>query len=99
MTNVIANLELVAVSVSGDRKPTTIRVGRPFAIRDGRGADCAACPVMIEGMFAEDVKVHGDETADCRKRYRHTLCSPRVPGVVHNRTESDRGVRVFLYWI
>ena len=46
----IAKLELVGVQRTGRRRPIAISIGIPYAIRDGRGANCAACPVSIRGL-------------------------------------------------
>src|SRR5438093_1647623 len=46
----IAKLNLVGVPRTGGRRRVVIAVGIPYAIRDGRGADCAACPVSIRGL-------------------------------------------------
>ena len=46
----IAKLSLIGVQRSGARRPVAIAIGIPYAIRDGRGADCAACPVSILGL-------------------------------------------------
>ena len=46
----IARLELVGVQRTGRRRRIAIAIGIPYAIQDGRGADCAACPVSIRGL-------------------------------------------------
>ncbi len=46
----IAKLNLVGVQRTGGRRRVVIAIGIPYAIRDGRGADCAACPVSIRGL-------------------------------------------------
>jgi hypothetical protein len=46
----IAKLELVGIQRTGRRRTITISIGIPYAIRDGRGANCGACPVSIRGL-------------------------------------------------
>jgi len=46
----IARLNLIGVLRTGGRRRVVIAIGVPYAIRDGRGADCAACPVTIRGL-------------------------------------------------
>ncbi len=46
----IARLDLVGVQRTGGRRRVVIAIGIPYAIRDGRGADCAACPLSIRGL-------------------------------------------------
>src|SRR5437773_11662944 len=46
----IAKLNLVGVPRTGGRRRVVIAVGIPYAIRDGKGADCAACPISIRGL-------------------------------------------------
>ena len=46
----IARLNLIGVQRTGGRRRVVIAIGVPYAIRDGRGADCAACPVTVSGL-------------------------------------------------
>jgi|SRR2546427_5809519 len=46
----IARLNLIGVQRTGGRRRVVIAIGVPYAIRDGRGADCAACPVTVRGL-------------------------------------------------
>jgi len=46
----IARLNLIGIQRTGRRRRVVIAIGVPYAIRDGRGADCAACPVTIHGL-------------------------------------------------
>ena len=62
MKNVIAKLELLGVRSSGERVPVTVEIGRPYDIRDGKGADCAGCPVAIHGLHDNLHDIHGEDT-------------------------------------
>ena len=46
----IARLDLIGLERTGGRRRIVIAIGVPYAIRDGRGADCAACPVTLRGL-------------------------------------------------
>jgi len=46
----IARLDLIGVQRTGGRRRVVIAIGEPYTIRDGRGADCAACPVTLRGL-------------------------------------------------
>lgn|SRR5215467_11236522 len=49
-TREIARLNLIGVERTGGRRRVVVAIGAPYAIRDGRGADCAACPVTLRGL-------------------------------------------------
>jgi hypothetical protein len=46
----IAKLNLVGVPRTGKRRRIAISIETPYAIRDARGGDCAACPISIRGL-------------------------------------------------
>jgi len=46
----IAKLDLVGVQRTGRPMPIAISIRLPYEIRDGRGANCAACPVTLRGL-------------------------------------------------
>ena len=50
ITKEIVKLDLVGVRRTGQRRRIAISIGTPYAIRDGKGADCAACPISIRGL-------------------------------------------------
>jgi hypothetical protein len=50
MKHVMASLHLIAVSRSGRRSRASVLIGFPYEVRDGKGADCAACPLSIRGL-------------------------------------------------
>ncbi len=53
MQNVIAKLELICFKPSGEKFPVTIELGKPYWIRDGKGADYARCPLALNGLEKE----------------------------------------------
>ncbi len=61
MKDVIAKLELVGVQPTGERVPVVVEIGRPYDVRDG-GAECAACPVVLRGLYDDLHVIHGDDT-------------------------------------
>lgn len=62
MKDVISKLELVGVRSSGERVPVIVEIGRPYEVRDGKGADCAACPVAIHGLHGDLHDIYGEDT-------------------------------------
>ena len=46
----MASLHLIAVSRSGRRSRASVLIGLPYEVRDGKGADCAACRLSIRGL-------------------------------------------------
>lgn len=50
MNHGLAGFHLIAVSRSGRRSRASVSIGLPYMVRDGKGADCAACPLSIRGL-------------------------------------------------
>ena len=66
MKDELARTALIAVSPSGRRSRVSIEIGRAYEIRDGKGADCAACSVSIRGLGrhprANPHRIMGEDT-------------------------------------
>ena len=62
MDDPIANLEVICVRSSGERFPVLIEIGRPYMVRDGKGSDCARCPVAMRGLHDKLSDIAGEDT-------------------------------------
>lgn len=54
----IANLELIRLSLSGERKPVRVEIGKPHY--DERGS--WACPVLITTIDEKVREIHGEDS-------------------------------------